>query len=161
MIKLDKKDIQILAILQRDGRITKTALSEQIFLSPTPCWERIRRLEKEGIIKGYGAQLSIASTSNFITVFMEVKLISHQAQNFELFENAVQEMDEVLECWAVGGSLDYLLKIVVSNIDEYQAFVDRVLGSEIGLLEYYTYIVTKRVKESTALSEPLLSSIFL
>lgn len=161
MVKLDKKDIQILAILQRDGRITKTALSEQIFLSPTPCWERIRRLEKEGIIKGYGAQISIANTGNFITVFMEVKLISHQAYNFELFENAVQDMDEVLECWAVGGSLDYLLKIVVGNIDEYQAFVDRVLGSEIGLLEYYTYIVTKRVKESTALSEPLLSSIFL
>ena len=161
MIKLDKKDIQILAILQRDGRITKTALSEQIFLSPTPCWERIRRLEKEGIIKGYGAQITIANSSNYITVFMEVKIVSHQSHNFELFENSVQDIEEVHECWAVGGNLDYLLKIVVGNIVEYQSFVDRMLKSEIGLLEYYTYIVTKRVKETPILSEPLLSSIFL
>ena len=161
MIKLDSKDIQILSVLQRNGRITKTALSEQIFLSPTPCWERIKRLEKADIIVGYGAQISIANMGNYATIFMEVKIASHQAHDFNLFENAVQDMDEVLECWAVGGELDYLLKVVVSNIDEYQAFVDRMLDSEIGLFKYSTYIVTKKIKESSILSESLLSSIFL
>ncbi len=161
MIKLDSKDIQILSVLQRNGRITKTALSEQIFLSPTPCWERIKRLEKADIIVGYGAQISIANMGNYATIFMEVKIASHQARDFNLFENAVQDMDEVLECWAVGGELDYLLKVVVSNIDEYQAFVDRMLDSEIGLFKYSTYIVTKKIKESSILSESLLSSIFL
>jgi len=136
-------------------------LAEQIFLSTTPCWERIKRLEKEGVITGYGAQISIAKIGSYVTVFMEVKLSSHQAHNFELFENAVQNLTEVHECWAVGGSLDYLLKVVVPNIDEYQAFVDRMLESELGLLEYYTYIVTKRVKDSPTLSKSLLSSIFL
>jgi Lrp/AsnC family transcriptional regulator of ectoine degradation len=161
MIKLDSKDIQILSVLQRDGRITKTALSEQIYLSPTPCWERIKRLEKAGIIAGYGAQISIANIGNYATIFMEIKIVAHQSRDFDLFESAVQNMDEVLECWAVGGELDYLLKIAVPNIDEYQAFVDRVLDSEIGLLKYSTYIVTKRVKESSVLAEPLLNSIFL
>jgi Lrp/AsnC family transcriptional regulator of ectoine degradation len=157
MIKLDTKDIQILSVLQRDGRITKTALSEQIYLSPTPCWERIKRLEKAGIIAGYGAQISIANMGNYATIFMEVKIAAHQSRDFDLFESAVQNMDEVLECWAVGGELDYLLKIAVPNIDEYQAFVDRVLG----LLKYSTYIVTKRIKESSVLSESLLNSIFI
>jgi Lrp/AsnC family transcriptional regulator of ectoine degradation len=161
MIKLDTKDIQILSVLQRDGRITKTALSEQIYLSPTPCWERIKRLEKAGIIAGYGAQISIANMGNYVTIFMEVKIAAHQSRDFDLFESAVQNMDEVLECWAVGGELDYLLKIAVPNIDEYQAFVDRVLDSEIGLLKYSTYIVTKRIKESSVLSESLLNSIFI
>lgn len=161
MIKLDNKDIQILSVLQRDGRITKTALSEQIFLSPTPCWERIKRLEKAGIIAGYGAQISIANIGNYATIFMEAKIATHQARDFNLFESSVQNMDEVLECWAVGGELDYLLKIVVANIDEYQVFVDKMLESEIGLLKYSTYIVTKRIKESTVLSKPLLNSIFL
>jgi Lrp/AsnC family transcriptional regulator of ectoine degradation len=161
MIKLDTKDIQILSVLQRDGRITKTALSEQIYLSPTPCWERIKRLEKAGIIAGYGAQISIANMGNYATIFMEVKIAAHQSRDFDLFESAVQNMDEVLECWAVGGELDYLLKIAVPNIDEYQAFVDRVLDSEIGLLKYSTYIVTKRIKESSVLSESLLNSIFI
>ena len=94
MIKLDSKDIQILSVLQRNGRITKTALSEQIFLSPTPCWERIKRLEKADIIVGYGAQISIANMGNYATIFMEVKIASHQARDFNLFENAVQDMDE-------------------------------------------------------------------
>ena len=92
---------------------------------------------------------------------MEAKIATHQARDFNLFESAMQNMDEVLECWAVGGELDYLLKIVVPNIDEYQAFVDRMLESEIGLLKYSTYIVTKKIKESSVLSEPLLNSIFL
>jgi len=161
MIKLDSKDIQILSVLQRNGRITKTALSEQIFLSPTPCWERIKRLEKADIIVSYGAQISIANISNCATIFMEASIAAHQARDFNLFESAVQNMDEVLECWAVGGELDYLLKIVVANIDEYQAFVDRILDSEIGLLKYRTYIVTKKIKESSILSESLLNTIFL
>lgn len=154
-IKLDERDIKILAILQREGRITKAMLAERVSLSPSPCWERLRRLEQAGIIEGYGARLSPALFENLTFFFMEAELTSHQAQVFEHFERTVQQLDEVHECWAVGGGLDYILKIAARDVDEYQRFVDRLLGKEIGLKRYYTYVVTKRVKQAGSLQLPL------
>jgi Lrp/AsnC family transcriptional regulator of ectoine degradation len=148
MIKLDKRDIQILSILQREGRITKKALAERVNLSPAPCWERLKRLERAGIIEGYGARISSAVFGPHTTVFMQAELKSHQAQDFDRFEKAIQSMDEILECWAVGGGIDYLIKIVTVTIDDYQRFVDSILKANIGLKRYYTYVVTKHVKSS-------------
>ncbi len=149
MLKLDDRDIQILSILQREGRITKTALAARVNLSSTPCWERLKRLEQAGIIEGYGAKISSKILGNHTTVFMQAELKSHQAHDFDCFERAVQSMDEVIECWAVGGGLDYLIKIVTANIDDYQRFVDSILKADIGLKRYYTYIVTKHIKKSS------------
>ena len=154
MIKLDNRDIQILSILQREGRITKKALAKRVNLSPTPCWERLKRLEKAGIIESYGAKISSAVFGAHTTVFMQAELKSHQAQDFDRFERAIQSMDEVLECWAVGGGIDYLIKIVTVNIDDYQRFVDSILKADIGLKRYYTYVVTKQIKTSP--TPPLL-----
>jgi len=148
MIKLDDRDLQILSILQREGRITKKALAARVNLSPTPCWERLKRLEQAGIIEGYGAKISSDVLGVHTTVFMQAELNSHQAHDFDRFESALQSMDEILECWAVGGGIDYLIKIATANIDDYQRFVDSILKAEIGLKRYYTYIVTKHVKES-------------
>lgn len=158
MMKLDDRDIKILSILQREGRITKTALAERVHLSPTPCWERLKRLEDTGVIEGYGARIAWPALGSQTIVFMEAELDSHRARDFDNFERAVQPMDEVLECWAVGGGFDYLLKIAVTSIDEYQRFVDKLLNGDIGLKRYYTYIVTKRVKESQAIPDSLLES---
>ena len=155
MIKLDNRDIQMLSILQREGRISKKALAERVNLSPTPCWERLKRLEQAGIIESYGAKISPAVFGTFTTVFMQAELNSHHAQDFERFENAIQSKDEILECWAVGGGIDYLIKIATVNIDDYQRFVDSILKENIGLKRYYTYVVTKHVKESS--TPPLLA----
>lgn len=161
MLKLDDRDIQILSILQRDGRITKTELAKCINLSATPCWERLKRLEKAGVIESYGARISSSFLGSRVIVFMEAILRSHQLHDFDRFENAVQSMEEVLECWAVGGSLDFLVKVVAADIDDYQRFVDRLLEADIGLKQYYTYIVTKRVKESSILPDSLLKTLLL
>jgi len=154
-IKLDERDLKILAILQREGRITKAALADRVNLSPTPCWTRLKRLEKAGIIEGYGARFSSALFEDLTYFFMEAELTSHEAHAFDCFEQAVLEFEEVHECWAVGGGLDYILKIASPNVEAYQLFVDRFLNAEIGVKRFFTYVVTKRVKESQQLALPL------
>ena len=111
MHRLDERDIQILAILQKEGRITKTSLAEKLNLSLTPSWDRLQRLEDVGIIESYGAKLSSKFLKNFHLVITEVELESHKEGEFARFENAIVDFDEVLSCWSVGGSSDYILKI--------------------------------------------------
>lgn len=146
MIKLDNRDVQILLTLQTEGRIAKSDLAKRVNLSPTPCWERLKRLEQAGIIQGYGAHISLANLTSSTTILMEAELASHQSKDFERFENAVLNTPEIVECWAVGGGIDYVLKFVCHNVDTYQRLVDRMLNDDIGLKRYFTYIVTKPVK---------------
>ncbi len=155
-LRLDDRDIAILKILQTEGRITKAALAERVNLSPTPCWARLQRLEQGGLIESYEARLSVKAFSPFSIVFMEAELDSHRREDFEGFEAAVQNIPEILECWAVGGGIDYILKVIAKDIDGYQRLVDRMLESKIGLRRYFTYVVTKPVKHETALPIDLL-----
>lgn len=150
-LQLDDRDLRILAILQKEGRITKAALAERVNLSPTPCWERLRRLEAAGIIEGYAARIALRAFGPVAVIFMEAELDSHRARDFDRFERAVEAIDEVAECWAVGGGIDYLLKIVTPDVDAYQRLVDRMLRADIGLKRYTTYVVTKRIKETAGL----------
>ncbi len=159
MLKLDKKDIQILSILQRDGRIAKTTLAERVNLSPTPCWERLKRLEKAGIIEAYTASISWTKLGVHMTLIMEAAIDNHHAADFEMFEQEVLKHDAILECWAVSGGLDYFLKIAVKNMDEYQTLVSELLNADIGLKRYQTYVVTRRVKASSALPDSLLNTL--
>jgi Lrp/AsnC family transcriptional regulator, regulator of ectoine-degradation genes len=160
MIRLDERDIQILSILQRNGRITKTELARRVNLSPTPCWERLQRLEKVGLIEGYCANLASDLVKDITFIIMEVELESHKQQDFDRFEQAVQARTEVLDCWAVGGGIDYFLKIATASVNDYQRFVDDLLNAQLGLKRYYTYIVTKQVKQSSAISDKLLRNLF-
>ena len=149
-IKLDERDVEILAILQKEGRITSSALAARVNLSPTPTWERVKRLEKAGIIEGYGARVALHAFGPATVVFMEAELDSHRTADFERFEAAVQDVPEIVECWAVGGGIDYLIKVVTRDVDAYQRLVDRLLTADIGLRRYYTYVVTKPVKDVAA-----------
>jgi Lrp/AsnC family transcriptional regulator of ectoine degradation len=108
----------------------------------------LRRLEDAGIIEGYGARLSLAKLGSPAIIFMQVELGSHRAEDFERFEKAVSAIDEITECWAVGGGVDYFLKLVCKGVDAYQRKVDEMLASDIGLRRYYTYVVTKPVKNT-------------
>lgn len=147
-IKLDAYDVKILATLQRDGRITKIKLAEEIGLSPSPCWERMRRLESQGLIHGYHAEIDIDQLLHTSTILVEVTLRSHQAGDFECFEQAVMDVPEIVECYSTGGGIDYLLKVVALDIDHYQRVVDNLLMAEVGIDRYFTYIVTKPVKRA-------------
>jgi Lrp/AsnC family transcriptional regulator of ectoine degradation len=144
--RLDARDIKILAILQREGRIPKAALAERVNLSATPCWERLRRLEEAGIIESYGAQISLKAFGPVAIVFVETELESHRSEDFARFEQAVRRIPEIVECWAVGGGIDYLCKVVVRNLADYQALIERMLGDQVGIRRYYSYVVTSAVK---------------
>ena len=149
--RLDAIDIRILDAIQRDGRITKLALAEKVGLSPTPCWVRLARLEKAGIISGYHARLDMRTIAPVASVLMEVTLGNHRQADFDRFERAVRGSPEVVACWAVGGGIDYMLKIAARDIDAYQRFVDSLLEREIGIDRYFTYVITRTVKDETGL----------
>ena len=158
-MKLDAIDLRILDAIQRDGRITKLALAEKAGLSPTPCWMRLQKLEKAGIVSGYHAHLNLRKIAPVATVLMEVTLANHRQADFDRFERVISAIPEIIACWSVGGGVDYVLKIMAADIDAYQRLVDGLLDREIGIERYFTYIVTKTIKEETAqpLSELLPS----
>lgn len=160
MLKLDERDLQILSVLQREGRLSKTELASRINLSVSPCWERLKRLEEFGIIEGYEARISMKAFGTLTTVFMLGELSQHKAQDFTQFEKAINDIPEIVECWALGGGYDYLLKFVCSSIDAYQKLVERILDQEVGMTRYYTYVVTKPIKLQPApplfVLEPLI-----
>jgi Lrp/AsnC family transcriptional regulator of ectoine degradation len=149
MISLDDRDLQILKVLSREGRITKAELAERINLSPTPCWERLKKLEKAGIITAYRAEISLKNIAPHVMVFVNVELERHRSEHFAAFERAIRDRDEIVGCWALGGGFDYLLQIVTHSIDGYQRLMDSLLDQGLGLARYYTYVVTKPVKTGT------------
>lgn len=150
-MKLDAIDLRILAAVQADGRITKLALAEKAGLSPTPCWMRLRKLESSGIISGYHARIAVRRIAPVASVMMEVTLASHRQADFDRFERVISATPEITACWSVGGGVDYILKIMTSDIDAYQRLVDGLLGQELGIDRYFTYIITKTIKEDIEL----------
>ncbi len=150
MLKLDDRDLAILRVLSTEGRISNAALAERIGLSASPCWERVKRLEKAGVIEGYSAQINLKKLSSHVTVFVTVELDDHTAEAFEKFEKAALDYSEIVSCWALGGGFDYILQIVTRDIESYQMLIDEMLVKKIGLARYFTYVVTKPVKASGA-----------
>ncbi|MER9319073.1 Lrp/AsnC family transcriptional regulator [Mesorhizobium sp. M0659] len=150
-LRLDAIDLKILDAIQRDGRITKLALAGKVGLSPTPCWMRLRKLEKAGIVSGYHASIAMRLIAPVATVLMEVTLASHRQADFDRFERVIRDIPEVVACWSVGGGVDYVLKVMARDIDAYQRLVDALLDREIGIDRYFTYVVTKTVKDESAL----------
>jgi Lrp/AsnC family transcriptional regulator, regulator of ectoine-degradation genes len=150
MLKLDKRDLEILSVLTKEGRLSKADLAKRINLSPSPCWKRLERLEKAGVIQGYGAKISLKNLAPHVTVFVTIELEHHRSEYFQKFERAIRDCDEVVACWAIGGGLDYLMQIVTRDIDAYQRFIDALLDRELSVVRYFTYVVTKPVKQNAA-----------
>ncbi|MGF1553412.1 MAG: Lrp/AsnC family transcriptional regulator [Paracoccaceae bacterium] len=143
---LDDRDLRILAILSREGRIAKTDLARRVNLSPTPCGERLKRLEEAGLVRGYRADIALARLAPHITVFVLVEIESHRAESFRAFERAIAVHEEIVACWSVGGGFDYVMQVVARDVDAYQRLIDALLESRAGLARYFTYIVTKEAK---------------
>jgi len=156
-MRLDSYDVKILQILSQNGRITKSKLAEEICLSISPCWERVKRLEDAGIIQGYAAQINSEILDSKISILVEVELSNHSADAFLQFEKIMEKTPEVYECYATGGQVDYLLKIVTKNIDEYQKMIDGWLAADLKIARYFTYVVTKKVKSQPPFSMTLES----
>jgi Lrp/AsnC family transcriptional regulator of ectoine degradation len=149
MLKLDRYDIAILQILGREGRITKSRLAEAIHLSVSPAWERVRRLEEGGIIRGYRAEFDWVGAVDISHIIVEVTLSRHTAHDLHRFETRMCSAPEVVQCYATGGGIDYIVHTVTRNIDDYQRFVDAMLLDDLGIERYFTYVVTKMVKQVT------------
>jgi Lrp/AsnC family transcriptional regulator of ectoine degradation len=149
-MKLDKIDLKILSALQKDGRMTKLRLAEAVNLSPTACWERLSRLEKNGVIAGYTARINSDKFLRRTTVLVEITLKSHQQADFQRFEAAILKEPAVISCDATGGGIDYMLKVAATDIDDYQRLIDRLLQLDLGIERYFTYVVTKNVKTGDA-----------
>ena len=147
-MKLDEIDLRMLVILQEQGRITKTELANKIHLSVSPCHERLKRLEEAGLILGYHARIDIQRLARHSLIFVEVHLKQHHAGDFNRFEEYTRGVPEIVECYAIGGGIDYLLKMAVHDITQYQQKIEVLLEAELNIDRYYTYIVTKPIKHS-------------
>ncbi len=145
-LSLDDRDIAILSTLAREGRISKADLARRVNLSPTPCWQRLARMERAGLIRGYRADIALAGLGPHVTVFVTIELENHRAENFRLFEAAIARIDAITGCWALGGGFDYLMQVVSRDIPAYQALMDDLLDRRAGVKRYFSHIVTKDVK---------------
>jgi Lrp/AsnC family leucine-responsive transcriptional regulator len=147
--ELDRIDRRILDILQRQGRITMTELGEQIGLSTSPCAERVRRLERQGVITGYHARIDPQAVGRPLLVFVEITLASKSGDVFDQVRQALLLRPEVMECHLVSGSFDYLVKARLREMAEYRD----VLGDLLKLIpvpcQSHSYVVMEEVKETT------------
>ena len=126
-MKLDSFDIKIMQALQQQSDISVQALSEQVGLSHTPCWRRIKRLREVGILGGNVALVNAKRVGLGVTVFVHAKLSSHDEQVLAEFEAAAIAMDEVIQCYIMSGDFDYLLRVVVPSIEQYEQTLKRRL----------------------------------
>ncbi|CDI10229.1 UNVERIFIED_ORG: DNA-binding Lrp family transcriptional regulator [Rhizobium sp. SORGH_AS260] len=143
MMKLDRIDIKILYELQKNGRITNVELAELVNLSPSPCLMRVKKLQSEGYIEGYSAQININKLGQTLTVFTEITLKNHRQIDFARFLGVVEKIDQVVECHLVSGGYDYLLKFVTSGIVEYQSIMERLTDMDVGIDKYFSFVVLK------------------
>lgn len=149
--ELDRIDIKILSILQEDARIPVTELAERVGLSVTPCGERIKRLEKEGVILGYHARLDPQALALSLLVFVELKLSSKSGAIFSKFKQEILKLPSVLECHLVSGDFDYLIKARIAQMSDYRTLLGDILLTLPGAQESRSYIVMEEVKEGFAL----------
>ena len=132
-VKFDSIDKQILRELTRDGRLSNQALADRVGLSPSPCWQRTRRLEAEGVISGYRAVIDREALGYGETVLIEVTLDRHDDAVLENFGRQMAEMEEVLEVWLTTGEYDYLIKVAVNGTRGYEEFLRRKLYKVAGI----------------------------
>jgi Lrp/AsnC family leucine-responsive transcriptional regulator len=146
---LDEVDVQILALLQADGRITNADLAKRVGLSPPSVLQRVRALEKAGLIKGYFALLDAERLGLKITALAMVSLALHQEQPIERFRRSINDIPEVMECYHVSGEFDFLLKIVVKDIRAYEVLIREKLAKIKGIGQIKTSFVLGTSKYNT------------
>ena len=145
---LDAADIRILSAVQQHGQLSKTKLAELVNLSPTPCWARLDRLKAAGYIRGYHADLALERIVDFTQVLVTVSLTHHRKADFDRFEAAIRALDEVTECIATGGGMDYVMKTATPSLAAFQALMETLLSADVEIDRYMTYIATRQVKSS-------------
>jgi len=152
---LDRIDRQILRTLQKNGRIPNVELAREVNLSPTPCLERVRRLEKDGFIKNYVALADPVKLNLGLSAYIQVTLTNTATGDLKEFGWQMKHLPEVLECHMVAGGFDYLIKIRVPDMQGYQQFLGEKLAAIDIVSQTHTYVVIEEVKSETAM--PILT----
>lgn len=146
-ITIDRLDKKILRILQERGRIANVQLAKEVGLSPTPCLERVRKLERSGVILGYHARIDPDKLGTPLLVFVEITLSKTSSDVFAEFSAAARKTDEILECHLVSGDFDFLLKARVADMAAYRKLLGETLLNMPGVNESRTYVVMEAVKQ--------------
>ncbi|PWJ21393.1 Lrp/AsnC family transcriptional regulator [Jannaschia seohaensis] len=145
-IGLDATDIRILSAVQQHGQLSKAKLAEMANISQTPCWARLDRLKAAGFILGYHADIALARICDFTEVVVTVALIRHRKADFDRFEAFVRDRDEITECIATGGGMDYVMKVISPTLAAFESLMQAMLDAALGVDRYMTYIAMRRVK---------------
>lgn len=148
---LDEIDRRILVELQRDGRLTNQDLAGRIGVSASPCWRRVRALEESGVIKGYAALVDPAALGLNVSVFTQVSLERQEKKALQVFEAAVGEWPEIMECYLMTGDADYLLRVVVPDLAAYERFLMARLTRIRGIASIKSSFALRSVKYRTDL----------
>lgn len=151
MRKLDRIDRMILEILQKQGRIAISELAAMVNLSTTPCSERVKRLERDGIIMGYHARLSPELLDKRLLVFLEIKLSAKSGDVFEQVARDLADIPEVLECHLISGEFDYLVKARLKEMSAFRKLLGNILKKLPASASSHSYVVMEEVKESSYL----------
>jgi Lrp/AsnC family transcriptional regulator len=146
---MDKTDLKILNLLQEDASITVAKISEKVHLSPTPCWRRIQKLEEMGVIQRRVVLLDPQAVGFGLSVFVEIQAENHSAQWLADFSETIIEMPEVMEVHRMAGDIDYLLRVAVRNMEDYDLFY-RKLVDRVPLKNVTSRFSMERVKATTA-----------
>jgi len=158
-MKLDHIDHKILRYLQENARITNADLAEKVGLSPTPCLRRLRRLEAEGIVRGYHTEVNREALGINVTVIILVKLEKEDDTTLREFETAIKKRSEVIECYLVTGKFDYFLRVVVPSLAAYEAFLSETMLRMPNIATVESSFTLREVERKTILPTPVTSSL--
>ena len=157
-MKLDAFDVKILQQLQKDAKQSAHAIAEQVGLSHTPCWRRIKRLQDNGVISAHVALVDAKKVGLGVVVFVTVKLNNHDEQLLSQFESAAVAMDEVMQCYIMSGDVDYLLRVVVQSIEQYEQTLKRKLVRLPGVAVLNSSFALRELKNNHLLPWQLVST---
>lgn len=144
-LKIDSLDLRILTSLHNNGRITKVDLSEEVGLSATPCYERMKRLEKYKVIRGYHADIDLSPIVQYSYFWVQIRLNNYSKEKSRIFEKMIFERQDVIECQAILGIADYLVKIAAKSVQDYHSTLEEL--SEREEFSYDSFPISKEIKQ--------------
>lgn len=145
---MDAIDQKIVKILQRNGRLSNQALSEKVGLSPSPCLKRLKALENSGLITGYTALIDQKKYGLPVTIFLRIKLGNHAEDDIQNFEKQIRLIDEIQDCFLITGDADYLLRVIVRDLDHYESLIRRRLQRIPAVAAIDSSVAFGKVKQS-------------
>ncbi|MCL4760731.1 MAG: Lrp/AsnC family transcriptional regulator [Burkholderiales bacterium] len=151
MDRLTEIDLRILELLQIEGDIRNVQLAELVALSPSPCLQRVRKLRKRGYIAGVSAIVNLGKIAPHVVVHCSIRLSEQTIQQYRVFEAAVHKIPEIVECSLISGDYDYLLKIVVRDMQDFHEILNRMMEMNIGIKNHASNVEVRSVKRSLAM----------